>query len=84
MGEVSSSVGRIGEVITLRSYSSSASESWYVGGIAILTASCRSPQGHIIAELKHRAVVTGNIWDACNTRSLVFTMRSHRTTLLLV
>ena len=36
VGEVSSSVGRIGEVISVRSYSSSASESaWYAVGKAI-------------------------------------------------
>ena len=40
VGDVSSSVGRMGEVMTLLSYSSSASESaWYAVGNAILIAS---------------------------------------------
>ena len=36
VGEFSSSVGRIGEVKSVRSYSSSASESWYVGGMVMV------------------------------------------------
>ena len=45
VGEFSSSVGRIGEVIMERSYSSSASESWYVGGIAMAEGGRRTEGG---------------------------------------